>query len=56
VLPANFSFPRILAHDPEYLVPFGWSEWKSRPGIGMHNHFVIGRLGAARSDRLMVFS
>jgi predicted permease len=44
VLPANFSFPRILAHDPEYFVPFGWSEWKSRPGIGMHNHFVIGRL------------
>jgi predicted permease len=44
VLPANFSFPPILAHEPEYLVPFAWSEFKSRPGVGNHNHLVIARL------------
>ena len=44
VLPANFVFPRIFTHDPQYLVPFGWAQWNSRPGIGGHNSFAIARL------------
>jgi predicted permease len=44
VLPANFVFPRILPHDPEYLVPFPWEPYNVKPGIGSHNYFVIARL------------
>lgn len=44
VLPANFVFPRILTHDPQYLVPFPWEQWNSRPGIGTHNYFAVARL------------
>jgi predicted permease len=44
VLPASFNFPRILAHTPQYLVPFGWEQYNVRPGIGTHNYFAIGRL------------
>jgi predicted permease len=44
VLPANFAFPRILPHDPEYLVPFPWEPYNVKPGIGTHNYFVIARL------------
>src|SRR5690348_5124249 len=44
VLPANFSFPRILPHDPQYFVPFHWEQYNSSPGIGTHNYFVIARL------------
>jgi putative ABC transport system permease protein len=44
VLSANFNFPRILTHDPQYFVPFPWEEWNSRPGIGTHNYFVMARL------------
>jgi putative ABC transport system permease protein len=44
VLPANFIFPHILAHDPEYLAPFPWAQWNSKPGIGTHNYSVIARL------------
>ena len=44
VLPANFTFPRILPHDPQYLVPFGWQQYNSRPGVGTHNYFAIARL------------
>jgi putative ABC transport system permease protein len=51
VLRANFIFPQILAHEPEYLRPFVWSEWNSRPGIGMHNHFVIARLKGSVTPR-----
>ncbi|MGB6833395.1 MAG: permease prefix domain 1-containing protein, partial [Candidatus Acidiferrum sp.] len=51
VLRASFIFPQILAHEPEYLRPFVWSEWNSRPGIGMHNHFVIGRLECSVTPR-----
>jgi hypothetical protein len=51
VLQASFIFPQILAHEPEYLRPFVWSEWNSRPGIGMHNHFVIARLEGSVTPR-----
>src|SRR5207253_4150225 len=51
VLRASFIFPEILAHEPEYLRPFVWSEWNSRPGIGMHNHFVIARLKGSVTPR-----
>jgi hypothetical protein len=51
VLRASFIFPQILAHEPEYLRPFVWSEWNSRPGIGMHNHFVIARLKGSVTPR-----
>ncbi|HEV2305493.1 MAG TPA: ABC transporter permease, partial [Candidatus Acidoferrales bacterium] len=44
VMPANFTFPRILAHEPQYLMTFPWAQWNSRPGIGTHNYFVIARL------------
>ncbi|HKW88160.1 MAG TPA: ABC transporter permease [Candidatus Acidoferrales bacterium] len=44
VLPANFIFPHILAHDPEYLVPLPWAQWNTRPGIGNHNCSAIARL------------
>ena len=44
VLPANFFFPRILPHDPQYLVPFQWARYNSEPGIGTHNYLVIARL------------
>ncbi|HTZ73755.1 MAG TPA: ABC transporter permease [Candidatus Aquilonibacter sp.] len=44
VLPANFGFPRILTHDPQYLVPFPWAQWNSKPGIGTHDYFVVARL------------
>ncbi len=44
VLPANFTFPHILAHAPEYLEPFPWAQWNSKPGIGTHNYSVIARL------------
>ena len=44
VLPANFTFPRILPHDPQYLIPFGWRQYNSTPGIGTHNYFAIARL------------
>ncbi len=51
VLRASFIFPQILAHEPEYMRPFVWSEWNSRPGIGMHNHFVIARLKGSVTPR-----
>ena len=44
VLPPNFTFPRILPHDPQYFVPFQWTQWTSRPGISAHNYYVIARL------------
>ncbi len=44
VMPANFSFPRILTHLPQYLVPFQWEQYNIRPGIGTHNYFAIARL------------
>jgi len=44
VLPPNFIFPRILSHDPQYFVPFQWTQWNSKPGISAHNYFVVGRL------------
>lgn len=44
VLPANFVFPRILSHDPQYLVPFAWYSYNAKPGIGTHNYYVIARL------------
>ena len=44
VLPADFIFPHILAHDPEYLEPFPWAQWNSKPGIGTHNYSAIARL------------
>jgi putative ABC transport system permease protein len=44
VLPPNFMFPRILSHDPQYFVPFQWTQWTSKPGISAHNYFVIARL------------
>src|SRR6266480_1747548 len=51
VLRASFIFPQILAHEPEYMRRFVWSEWNSRPGIGMHNHFVIARLKGSVNPR-----
>ncbi|MGB7467781.1 MAG: ABC transporter permease, partial [Candidatus Acidiferrum sp.] len=44
VLPANFLFPPVLGHDPQYLEPFPWDQSDSKPGIGTHNYFVIARL------------
>jgi predicted permease len=44
VLPPNFVFPRILSHDPQYFVPFQWTQWTSKPGVSGHNYFVISRL------------
>lgn len=44
VLPANFVFPRIFPHDPQYLVPFAWYPYNVKPGIGTHNYYVIARL------------
>ena len=52
VLPANFAFPRILPHDPQYLIPFGWREYNSTPGIGTHNYFAIARLKSGVSPQL----
>jgi predicted permease len=44
VLPPNFIFPRVLAHTPQYLAPFPWAEWNSKPGVGTHNYVAIARL------------
>ena len=44
VLPVDFTFPRILPHDPQYLVPFHWAHYNTEPGIGTHNYFAIARL------------
>jgi predicted permease len=44
VLPANFAFPSVLTHDPQYFIPFQWAQWNSTPGIGTHNYFVMARL------------
>lgn len=44
VLPADFVFPRIFPHEPQYLVPFPWESYNIRPGIGTHNYFAIARL------------
>jgi putative ABC transport system permease protein len=44
VMPANFIFPRVFAHNPQYFVPFPWKPWNSRPGIGNHCCFAIGKL------------
>ena len=44
VLPANFNFPAILAHDPQYLIPFQWAGYNSEPGITTHNYSVIARM------------
>ena len=52
VLPANFTFPRILPHDPQYLIPFGWRQYNSTPGIGTHNYFAIARLKSGVSPQL----
>lgn len=46
VLPANFVFPHILPHDPDYLVPFGWVASNIKPGVFSHNYAVIARLKA----------
>ena len=51
VLPANFTFPQILTHNPAYLVPFPWAQWNSKPGIGAHNYFVIARLDKGSSPK-----
>ncbi|HEV2306161.1 MAG TPA: FtsX-like permease family protein, partial [Candidatus Acidoferrales bacterium] len=51
VMPANFTFPRILAHEPQYLMTFPWAQWNSRPGIGTHNYFVIARLKSGVTPR-----
>jgi putative ABC transport system permease protein len=37
VLPPNFIFPRILPHDPEYFVPFQWTQWNSNPQTWLHS-------------------
>jgi predicted permease len=44
VLPPNFIFPRVLAHDPQYFEPFPWEQWNSRTGIGNHCCFAIGKM------------
>jgi predicted permease len=44
VLPANFVFPAVLTHEPQYFIPFEWAGYNSEPGIGTHNYFVIARL------------
>jgi predicted permease len=44
VMPANFIFPRVFAHNPQYFVPFPWRPWNSRPGIGNHCCFALGKL------------
>jgi putative ABC transport system permease protein len=51
VMPSNFVFPHILAHQPQYLMTFPWAQWNSRSGIGTHNYFVIARLNNGVTPR-----